>query len=162
MTLRMPFFEDLRANYPDDPSPDAVKQLIGGHVDADWITNTCAIRLSRAFNYTGIKLKHHDNPFMHTVSGADNNWYAYRMLELRSWIAAKFGAPVLDVKGNTDRSKFSTAKGVIAFEIHFHDANGHLDLWDGSSYIHESVDLRDYFQMSKRTIVWAAQATPSP
>jgi hypothetical protein len=162
MTIQMPYFEDLRSNYPDDPSADAVKQSIGGHVNADWITNTCAIRLSRSFNYAGVKLKHHDSPFMHTVSGADHNWYAYRMLELRAWIGAKFAAPVLDIRGNTDRSKFSAVQGVIAFEIHFPDANGHLDLWDGGTYIHESVDSRDYFKMSKRTIVWAAVARPSP
>jgi hypothetical protein len=162
MTIQMPYFEDLTANYPDDPSADAVKKLIGGHVDADWITNTCAIRLSRAFNYTGITLKHHDSPFMHTVSGADHNWYAYRMLELRNWVAAKFGRPALDIKGTTDRSKFSGVQGVIAFEIHFHDANGHLDLWNGSTYVHENADSRDYFRMSKRTIVWPALAKPTP
>ena len=30
-----------------------VKSLIGGNVDADWITNTCTIRISRALNYSG-------------------------------------------------------------------------------------------------------------
>jgi Type VI secretion system (T6SS), amidase effector protein 4 len=156
MTYTMPEFSKLRNNYPDDPSSDAVKQAIGGHVNADWVANTCAIRMSRAFNYSGIKIKHHDHPFMATISGADGNWYAYRMLEMRRWIQANFGAPALNIRGATDRSKFSDRKGIIAFEIHFHDANGHLDLWDGNTYVHESADPRDYFKMSRQTLLWAA------
>ncbi len=156
MTYVLPAFAALRSAYPDDASGDAVKQAIGGHVNAAWITNTCAIRLSRAFNYSGIKIKHHDTPLMATVSGADHNWYAYRMLEMRRWIEANFPAPALNIAGSTDRSKFAAVKGVIAFEIAFADANGHLDLWDGSHYVHENADARDYFKMSKRTILWSA------
>ena len=161
MSLTMPFFEDLRDNYPDDPSADVVKKLVGGHVDENWITNTCAIRMSRAFNYSGIKIKHHDSPFMTTVSGADHNWYAFRMLEMRGWLAGKFGKPAVDIKGSTTRAAFASVKGVIAFEIHFGDANGHLDLWDGSTYTHENADTRDYFKMSKRTMVWTAPPKPA-
>ncbi len=143
-------------NYPDDPSADAVKLLIGGAVNSSWITNTCAIRLSRAFNMTGVKLRKHDSPFMHTVLGADGNEYAYRVREMRPWILAKFGPPTIDLRGGAVRSKFSSLVGVIAFDIHFHDATGHLDLWDGSHYVHENADNRDYFVMATRTMVWVA------
>lgn len=162
MSKTMPFFEDLRSNYPDDPTSGAVKTLIGGHVDEGWIKNTCAIRMSRAFNYSGIAIKHHDHPLMTTISGADGKWYAIRMLEMRAWITANFGKPKLEIKGHTDRSKFAGVKGVIAFQIQFHDANGHLDLWDGSHYVHENADPRDYFTMSTLTMVWEAPAKPPP
>jgi len=33
---------------------ESAKEFIGGNVNDDWITNTCAIRLSRALNYNGI------------------------------------------------------------------------------------------------------------
>jgi hypothetical protein len=156
MTMTLPPFAALRRQYPDNPSGDAVKKAIGGHVDASWIGNTCAIRLSRAFNYNGIKLGRTETPVLHVVSGADRNWYAYRMLELRSWIAAKFPVPTLDLHGKADRSTFFGQKGIIAFEIHFNDANGHLDLWDGAHYVHENADSRDYFSLSRRTVLWAA------
>jgi hypothetical protein len=48
---------DLWNEYPDYisfPDSSEVKKGIGGAVNARWITNTCAIRLSRALNYTGI------------------------------------------------------------------------------------------------------------
>jgi Type VI secretion system (T6SS), amidase effector protein 4 len=156
MTIAMPSFEDLRDNYPDDPSADAVKQLIGGNVNADWITNTCCIRLSRAFNKSGVKLKKHSSPPMHIVTGADGDNYAFRVREMRPWIVATFGPPTIDLRNGAPRSKFSSVVGVIAFDIQFHDATGHLDLWDGAHYIHESADPRDYFALATRTMVWVA------
>ena len=48
--MLQPKFQDLWDNYPDMDG-DYVKQMIGGQVNADWITNTCAIRTSRALNY---------------------------------------------------------------------------------------------------------------
>jgi hypothetical protein len=156
MSIAVPAFETLRANYPDDPSADAVKTLIGGHVNEDWITNTCCIRLSRAFNKSGVKIKRHSSPPMLVVSGADGDFYALRVREFRPWIQATFGGPTLDLRDGALRDRFSGVIGIIAFDIHFHDATGHLDLWDGAHYIHESADLRDYFAMSTRTMVWAA------
>jgi len=45
---------------------------------------------------------------------------------------------------------------VIAFDIHFPDATGHLDLWDGSTYVHEAVDPRDYFTLATKVDLWLA------
>ena len=39
------------------------------------------------------------------------------------------------------RDAFSGKKGIIAFDIHFSDANGHLDLWDGHTFYDEVYGL---------------------
>src|SRR4029077_11977449 len=104
----LPDFDTLRKNYPDD-DPGTVKSNIGGGVDAEWITNTCAIRMSRAFNYSGAPLppKFAD---LNVVSGADGMWYAYRQRELRRWISLNFSEPSVSknrpAKGHVDRSDF--------------------------------------------------------
>lgn len=56
MPLSLPSFTDLRINYPVTSS-ELVKATIGGAVNAAYITNTCVVRMSRAFNYLGINNK---------------------------------------------------------------------------------------------------------
>src|SRR5579859_1604719 len=80
----LPSFSILRQHYPDQ-DPDTVKQTIGGKVNADWITNTCAVRMSRALNYSGIAIPT-DAQGLHVISGADAKWYSYRMQELEHWL----------------------------------------------------------------------------
>ncbi|RLJ76647.1 T6SS effector amidase Tae4 family protein [Pedobacter alluvionis] len=53
MPLSLPAFNDLRTNYPTTSS-DLVKATIGGAVNAAYITNTCVVRMSRAFNYLSV------------------------------------------------------------------------------------------------------------
>src|SRR5688572_21594284 len=43
---KLPAFDDLWASYAYG-EPEDVKELIGGAVNADWITNTCVVRVSR-------------------------------------------------------------------------------------------------------------------
>jgi type VI secretion system (T6SS) effector Tae4 (amidase) len=158
--MELPAFDVLRKNYPDG-DPEVVKRQIGGKVDAAWITNTCAVRLSRAFNYSGITIPAHA-PHLSVISGDDGKWYAFRMRELKEWIRANFGAPDFDRKkpadGHLDRSSFASARGIVAFDIHFEDASGHLDLWDGKHYIHESADPRDYFTLATEVALWVPKA----
>jgi len=146
----------LYANYPKQDVPAEVKKQIGGHVDADWITNTCAIRLSRSLNYSGNPIPSHF-PGMHTVSGADHRWYAYRMQELKNYLAHTLGEPSITAtkerEGWIDKSLFTGKKGIIAFDIHFADAQGHVDLWNGTSYIHEHIQ-GGYFTRATKVVLW--------
>ena len=148
----LPSFAVLRQHYPDQ-DPDTVKRTIGGKVDADWITNTCAVRMSRALNYSGIAVPSGAQG-LHVISGADAKWYSYRMHELEQWIGATFGAPDLTKSSQPQRADFAGIKGIVAFDIHFGDASGHIDLWDGASYIHQSVDPRDYFTLATKVVLW--------
>jgi len=150
-------FSNLLSSYPQDDDPEAVKKLIGGKVNASWITNTCAIRLSRALNYSGSPLPAHFTG-MEVISGADKKHYAFRMQELKTWIASRFGPPTIDKPkpqtATIDRSSFAKHKGIIAFDIHFADASGHIDLWDGATFTHEHAAGKDYFALATRVSLW--------
>lgn len=148
----------LYANYPKQDDSAQVKKLIGGHVDAAWLgRNTCTIRLSRALNYPGHLIRARQ-PGLATISGADHRWYAFRMQELKRYLTHLFGQPTLSATkgpGNgVDRSAFSGRRGIIAFDIHFSDAEGHLDLWDGNAFIHEHIAGRDYFASATKVVLW--------
>jgi len=146
----------LSANYPDAPA-ETVKRQIGGHVNADWITNTCAIRLSRALNYAGVLIPSHF-PRLHVVSGYDHRWYAYRMQELKRWVEHTFGHPNIVEKGGgtTSRSALAGHQGIIAFDIHFSDASGHIDLWDGNDFYESIYATSDYFARATKIFLWEA------
>jgi hypothetical protein len=46
----LPPFDQLRAAFPALDLAE-VKQLVGGDIDAGYITNACVVRLRRALNY---------------------------------------------------------------------------------------------------------------
>jgi Type VI secretion system (T6SS), amidase effector protein 4 len=158
MSRPLPKFDLLSSNYPDEPK-DIVKQNIGGHVNADWVTNTCAIRLSRALNYSGVAIPHKFHG-LQVISGSDKKWYAYRMQELKKWVTFTFGAPgLVHTKGKDtpiSREDFADHRGVMAFDIHFSDANGHIDLWDGSDFFESAYATSDYFARATRIVLWEA------
>jgi hypothetical protein len=147
-------------DYGNFPQPDDVKQYIGGAVNADWIANTCAIRMSRALNYNSL-LVPANFPGMSTVKGGDGKRYAFRVRELHRWLDHALGAADFDVKKNAgdefDKARLSDLKGIIRFDIHFSDATGHFDLWDGASFSHEYQTSGDYWKNATRIWLWKAE-----
>lgn len=143
-------------NYPD---PRTVKEIVGGNVNAVWITNTCAIRMSRTLNYSGIPVPR-NFAGLNTVKGGDGKRYAYRVREMRTWLVATLNKPVFDIKKTAgtvfDKSKIANVKGIIAFDIAFADATGHLDLWDGFNISSEHHMSRNYYDSATRITVWKA------
>lgn len=159
---RLPSFADLSQEYPGYvkfPDPQEVKDLIGGGVNAAWITNTCAIRMSRALNYNGIPVP---TGFMglHTVPGGDRKRYGFRVREMRKWLVAALGKPDFELRKPAetpfDRSTIAGLQGLIAFDIAFSDATGHLDLWDGQEITSENHMSRDYYDAATKISVWKA------
>ncbi|MGO9601008.1 MAG: type VI secretion system amidase effector protein Tae4 [Isosphaeraceae bacterium] len=145
-------FQRLWDNYPLGTA-EQVKQGIGGHVNAAWITNTCTIRLSRAFNYSGEEIP---DPAaakvigMNVVSGADKKWYAYRVSEFHKYMQSKYGMP-LTVQGNgTIPASILSKKGVIEFVVAFSDATGHFDVWNGAKCKYE-----EFFARAKTINLWS-------
>jgi hypothetical protein len=146
-------FSQLMSWYPQG-SPESAKQTIGGKVDADWITNTCAVRLSRALNYGGLAIPK-DQPGLDVISGGDKKWYSYRMRQLGKFLETKIGSPSIELKrAPFKRKRFGEMTGIIRFEIHFSDASGHLDLWDGKTFTHEATAGKDYFQLATEIAFW--------
>ena len=158
-------FSHLWANYPkhseydSDPktmhTQKSVWSLIGGHVEMnEWsatekqadgspmFNNTCAIRMSRALNYTGITIpmqktttkssdgKQHTRWL--TVSGNDGKNYFLTVAGLQMFLERTLGQPekIIGARFTSSRTITgapSNASGIISFN----DATGHFTLWDG-------------------------------
>ncbi len=164
--MALPPSAKLAAAFPNIKDARAVKQLIGGGVDdtqqgpaKEWIGNTCTVRMSRTLNYAGAPLPAHF-PGMRMVKGGDGRHYAFAVLEFWKYMTATFGKPQIDVKGGAGvRAKsFGGKTGIIGFEIHFNDANGHFDLWDGTTFFDEIYGIsypgHDFFEMATRIALW--------
>lgn len=121
-----------QANSPETK----VAQVIGGQVAHNitmpngW-TNTCAVRMSYILNHSGVIIPYSGKK---TVSGADNNWYFYRVKDLIDFLNYRWGKPEAIVPYPLfNNDKIKSKKGVILFEIAgWTDAGGHATLWNGS------------------------------
>jgi hypothetical protein len=141
---KLPTFDALWNKYPHG-SPEFVKQMIGGKVNAAWIVNTCTIRMSYTFNHAGLLIPR-GFAGLNVVSGGDGLNYAYRVAEFRQWMVAAVGKPA--VKGA--RSAVEGKKGVIMFDVRgWSDATGHFDLWNGGKCAHE-----EYFDKASQVWLW--------
>lgn len=154
-----PSWSRFWAEYPDYinyPNSETVKKDIGGSVDAAWIANTCAIRLSRGLNYSGVAVPA-GFAGMSTVKGADGKRYAFRVREVRKWLPQAIGKPDFDLtkKANEvfDKATLAAMKGIIGFDIQFADATGHLDSWDGAEFSHEYA-ATEYWNRATRITLW--------
>jgi hypothetical protein len=156
---RVPFartmltYAGLLSQYPLGTKDD-VKQLIGGGVNVDWIQNTCAIRMSRALNYSGFTIPSNQTGLF-VVTGDDKKSYSLRMRELAKFLEGRIGAPSLVLAAQPIRRKrLGEMKGIISFDIHFTDATGHIDLWDGKTFTHEPEAGKDYFSLATKVSFW--------
>ena len=154
-----PTWSKFWAEYPDYGTYSdsaAVKKDIGGEVNEDWIVNTCAIRMSRGLNSSGVPLPAKFAGLL-TVKGGDGKRYALRVAEMRKWLPTVLGKPDFDLtkKAGTafDKTTLAAMKGIIAFDIHFKDATGHLDAWDGKVFSHE-YESADYWSRATRITLW--------
>jgi hypothetical protein len=157
--MKKPTWMSFWLEFPDYgtyPHSPAVKKDIGGSVDAAYITNTCAIRLSRGLNYNGVPLPPKQSELL-TVKGGDGRFYALRVAETRKWLQQVFGKPDFDLtkkKGEVfDTSPLDSLKGIIAFDIKFPDATGHLDSWNGNEFSSE-YKVTDYWTPATRISLW--------
>lgn len=155
-----PTWAKFWAEYPDYinfPDSARVKADLGGEVAAEWTgLNTCAMRMSRGLNYSGVPLPASRAGLL-TVTGADKKWYALRVKDVRKWLPGQFGAADVDVRKKEgeafDKATLSTVKGIIAFDVHFKDATGHLDAWDGRQFSSE-YKAPEYWTRATRVTVW--------
>ncbi|MGF1464371.1 MAG: type VI secretion system amidase effector protein Tae4 [Maricaulaceae bacterium] len=117
--------------------------------------NTCATRLSVAFNKAGAKII----PFggIETLGTADGSRIIFRVREFRKYILHTLGKPSKDITNPFD-SNFIGKKGVIAFSVTgWSNASGHIALWDGVQYREPPYD--DYSRYrDERTSAQTTQA----
>ncbi|HEJ8099123.1 TPA: type VI secretion system amidase effector protein Tae4 [Serratia marcescens] len=117
-------------------SAQNVAKIIGGRVtmniapNGKW-ENTCAVRMSYILNKSGFPIPYVKDQ---TVSGADRQWYFFRVKDLIAYLTKIWGKPDLRVKfPPPGGGELAGKKGIILFEIAgWSDAGGHATLWNGN------------------------------
>mgnify|MGYP000194525112 CR=1 FL=1 len=143
-----PMFIKMKMEYPTGSAED-VFSAIGGKVKANNFTNSCAVRISKALNYSGHPISY--IPPNLTVSGDDGLWYIYRVTEMIKYLTNKFGPPDIIIKNKPYQSALRGKKGIIVFEVDaWDDASGHATLWDGNF-----CSDKCYFDLSKKVMLWS-------
>jgi hypothetical protein len=132
---------------------DAVKATIGGAVNADWVTNTCVVRVSRALNYAGVVIPA-DDPALLTLKGADGKNYALRVREFKAYMTRVYGDPqithVNGGQGGPVPAEIAGQRGILCFDVSaWADATGHFDLWDG-----QAARDHGYFDVADAVHLW--------
>ncbi|MFF5382054.1 T6SS effector amidase Tae4 family protein [Pedobacter suwonensis] len=161
-----PSYSTMYANYPknstggDMPAPD-VYTLVGGNILSLYqsnpvaYANACALRVSRALNYSGIAI-----PYIpgETTSGADGKYYFVSSAHLYNYVKQIFsttdkveltaadGGP----QGTLFRGKLKNIKGLYIMQPNYPSkfgAMGHATLWTGSM----AIGGHDYFNANGGT-----------
>lgn len=157
-------FDKLWKAYPTGDSK-SVKKLIGGAVNADWITNTCAVRLSRCLNTDPnlklpVTMNFPDKRWpekLTTVKGGDGMRFCFRVAEMLKYLQVKLGNPQIKLnkkRGDAMPPEFKGKKGIIVFyDCGWSDATGHIDLWNG-----ETCAGNKYFEPAKQLYLWTPDA----
>ena len=148
---KLPSFNSMTGNYPKGKASE-VKELIGGKVNYGWIKNTCAIRMSRVFNYSGYEIPKKSSG--KTISGGDKRRYFFRISDLKKFIISNFGKADYYATPPYDLTELSKWKGIILFEVKvWSDATGHITLWDGNSCINDDC----YHKEASSISIWSAK-----
>ena len=144
----MTTYDDLSDNFAEvkDLSVEEVGEKIGGkvqwNIENGYFKNACAIRMSYAFNYSGIKINQKDGA---TSSGDDGYWYMYRVKDFINYLEKNY-----DCDSSKDIDSFEGQQGVIVFnDCGWKDATGHIDLFDG-----KNVEGSDYSDLAKEIILF--------
>jgi len=150
----LPSWNNVFHNYPKDGNggdmPAAqVYALVGGELLAMYnsnpekFRNACALRVSRALNYSGVTIPHIPNS---TYQGADGKYYFLSTARLYNWMIKSFGTSnalsLSTSDGGTNGSLFQAQlagnKGIYIMQAaspeQFH-ALGHATLFDGTSCV---------------------------
>ena len=143
-------------------TPEEAKATIGGQALAETIDNTCVLRLSRAFNYSGNPIPKSSTDEIATIRGADGLNYALRVRELARYLRRKYGPPTVEHDypppgGGDIPASFKGRQGVIVFEVEgWTDATGHVDLWNGARCRHNA-----YFNRAQHVMLWEVEDVPA-
>jgi hypothetical protein len=162
MPAKLIAFDKMWDAYPNPgEGAEAAKHTIGGAAESETITNTCVLRVSRCFNYSGNDIPKSSTDEILTIRGGDGKQYALRVREFSRYLYRKYGAPDLeheypDGNGGDIPPEFLGQQGVIGFEVDgWTDATGHFDLWNGTKCRHHG-----YFNRAKKVMLWLVPDTP--
>ena len=146
-----PDFHRLWIEFPDHIKYPTMKDLytaLGGaaenNIDKPGFGengNTCASRLSVAFNNAGAPINRAlaDAVNARTLGTADGSRIIYGVADFRRYLLRLLGSPTVDNASPYDDS-FAGRKGIIAFSVNWAGATGHIALWNGSTYREPAYD----------------------
>nr|WP_294790342.1 T6SS effector amidase Tae4 family protein [uncultured Mucilaginibacter sp.] len=136
----LPSYDDFYAAFPNIDA-NAVYNLIGGQILAHHISNprnysnACALRVSRALNYSGKLIPQ----LAGTEQGADGKNYFLSAKNLNNYLKKVFGQPTYHftkADGGTNGENFPNLmagkKGIYSMLASNWVASGHADLFTGS------------------------------
>ncbi|MCH9680571.1 MAG: peptidoglycan-binding protein [Deltaproteobacteria bacterium] len=159
---RLNDFDKMWDAYPNPGgTAEEAKHTIGGRAVSALIDNTCVLRLSRAFNYSGNRIPRSSSDEITTIRGGDGLHYALRVREFTRYMKRKYGRPDLehtypDPGGGPIPSEFKGRQGVIIFDVRgWADATGHVDLWNGTKCRHNG-----YFHKASTVMLWSVDDAP--
>lgn len=160
--MLLPTYQSLITNYPGNQYSSAqVIELIKGNVqiNSHSFDNTCAMRMSRAFNYANsgsLYAVPNSYPGMLTLEGADTLNYATNIGEFDNFLTRNYSKPTLVLtrgqNGEFDLDPLKGKSGIIRFEVSgWNDASGHITLWDGGSCAYNGD--HDYFALKQTSSI---------
>lgn len=165
ITPNRPRWVDMEMYYPDQYTTTAVlytgisDNLYKNYInDANAWENSCAIRMSMALNYSGIKLPNSDKAYRDprtnngVLTGKDGYSYWFRVKPLGKYLEKFLKAPDLSISlkkaefgeekekmSDEDWAKVQAIKGIVMFEVSgWGNASGHFTLWNGSELSYAS------------------------
>lgn len=160
---KLPTWKILLQHFPNKGA-GIVFTEIGGKVKLNYdigvFKNACAIRISKALNFSGdihkipfYKTKNSDGKDVIQVSsGGKKYWYIYRVKVMSQYLTETYGPPKI-YQPSSYKSSIARKKGIIIYEVSgWSDATGHADLWNGS----DSVGT-DYGGKANRILFWEVQ-----
>lgn len=151
MVLMKPNFQRLWSAFPDHVKHRNLRDLytaLGGaaekNIDLPGFGpngNTCASRLSVAFNNAGapINLAFANAVGAKTLGTAAGSRIIFRVADFRNYLRKALGDPTVDKTKPYDDA-FRGRKGIIAFSVNWQGATGHVALWNGTAYREPSYD----------------------
>lgn len=146
-----PSLAKLWETFPDHTRYPTLKDLysmLGGtaerNIDCQGFRpdgNTCASRLSIAFNRSGAPISASVATAVgaKTLSAGDGSRIIFRLADFRKYLLWSLGRPTVDKTSPFD-SAFRGKRGIIAFTVNWHNATGHIALWNGLTYREPSHD----------------------
>lgn len=144
-----PDFQKLWDNFPthtDYPHLEDLYKWLGGkaeqNIDAPGFGpkgNTCASRLSVAFNAAGAPVGPGNLKGITTVGTKTKDRIIFRVSDFRTYLGRVLGEPTQD-KTIPFNDGFAGKKGIIAFSVNWQNATGHIALWNGVTFREPTYD----------------------
>ena len=151
-SILRPSWTDMQRHYPSESKKTLLLYSeIGGRIpqyktqadlEASAYVNSCAIRMSRGLNLSGVKLPKAISAHGNLVGGDHKNYWI-RVIDLKKWLINNLGRPDVEEEGGIGIvSKFKGRHGIVLFDVvGWGDASGHFTILDGTdlSYVGNAV-----------------------